>query len=84
MIDIIKILVSVLAGITEDLMAIFSSLSIISSVICLLILFIVLKKMGWITTSMNALQFTMMLVAYNVVYLIILFASMYLMDKTIQ
>ena len=80
MLHIIKNIVQLL---TENIYSLFASTSFLSCTICLLLLFVILKKLNILSTTFNSFKILISILIYNIFYIIVFFGSLYLMDKIV-
>ena len=78
MIDIIKMGVSKLF---DNIYGIFGSTTLITSPVALMVLFILLKKFGWIRSSMNLVRLIVSIGIFSFIYIIVFFAFLYIIDQ---
>lgn len=76
-------IINILSSLIDNIYKLFASTSIISSTICLLLLFILLKKLNILSITFSPFKMFLTIIIYNLFYIIVFFGIIYLIDKII-
>ena len=69
---------------TDNIYTLLASTSFLSCTICLSLLLIIFYKLQIISIKLNPFKICLIILMYNIFYIIIIFVSLYFIDKIIK